>query len=311
MVNDKTNGMVNRIGLFGAACAETDRGLAHAARIHLGKPAAARRVDHLDKFRRWKFRGIIQIRNIARLRLDQHTKLLEGAAIGNHPLRHTAAFIQVFGAPANHQHVGADMQTMLAKVSRSAAFQGVDGFQHFKGIADRMSKRLIHIGKQANGFTPGKFADFNHQIGKLTGRFKRFHEGAPAHFNIQHDGIGAGCNLFAHDGGGNQGDGRHGTGHIAQGIQFTVGRREIKGLTGEDDTFFLELLFELLGVQIDAIAGDGFELIQRAAAKAQAATGHFSDRQAAGRDDRQNHKGGLIADTTGRMFVHGNIHHAG
>ena len=41
VINDKTHGVIHRIGLFGAARAETHRCFAYAARVDLGQPAAS------------------------------------------------------------------------------------------------------------------------------------------------------------------------------------------------------------------------------------------------------------------------------
>ena len=51
------------------------------------------------------------------------------------------------------------------KIIGTTAFQGFDGFFNFKGVTDSVSKRLIHIGKQADRLSSGQFSDFHHQIG--------------------------------------------------------------------------------------------------------------------------------------------------
>ena len=101
---------------------------------------------------------------------------------------------------AQYQHLRTDMQAMLTKIRRSTSMQGINSFDHFQGIADRVTKRLVHIRKQGHHLPPGQIADIDHQAGKLTGFIQVFHERTQANLYIQQDGLRPGSNFLAHNG---------------------------------------------------------------------------------------------------------------
>jgi hypothetical protein len=60
---------------------------------------------------------------------------------------------------------------------------------------------------------------------------------------------------------------------------------------------------ELVGGQLDTKAGDGFQLVERAAGVTQTTAAHLPERHAAGCDDRPDGERRLVAHPAGRMLV--------
>jgi len=69
------------------------------------------------------------------------------------------------------------------------------------------------------------------------------------------------------------------------------------------------LLVELRRGQVDVVARDGFQLIQRPAAEPQAAPAHFGHHHAGGRHQRQDDQRGLVPHAAGRMLIHSVVGH--
>src|SRR5207253_5391245 len=60
---------------------------------------------------------------------------------------------------------------------------------------------------------------------------------------------------------------------------------------------------ELFDAEIDAVAGDRFELVERAARVAEAAARHLGHDHAARRGERRQHDGDLVADAAGTVLA--------
>ena len=92
--------------------------------------------------------------------------------------------------------------------------------------------------------------------------------------------------------------------HVADGIEALVGRREVGGLA---DDGAAGLARRPGGTAPSSgwrpIAGNGIELVERAAGVAEAAPGDHRHEAAAGRDDRRQHQRDIVADAAGRMLV--------
>ena len=131
-----------------------------------------------------------------------------------------------------HQHVRADVQTVLKKIFRTIILQRFHRFDHFQGIPHGISQGLVHIGEQRDNFTPSQLPDIHHHIGELTRILERLHERAQASLHVEQDRLRARRQFLAHNRRGNQRNRLYGPCHIAQGIQLSIGRSEIQGLPG-------------------------------------------------------------------------------
>ena len=96
----------------------------------------------------------------------------------------------------------------------------------------------------------------------------------------------------------------HAAGHIAQGVEFPVGRSQVLRLAAQHDAVFLQLLPEFGFAQIDAIARDRFQLVDRAAAERQAAPRHLAHGQAGGGHQRRDDQAHFVAHAAAGMLVH-------
>lgn len=115
-------------------------------------------------------------------------------------LREATTLGQIPDPSPDGQHMTGYLQTMFSKIGRPATFQSIDGLFHFQGIADSIAQRLIHVRKEADDLATGVVADPEHQVRKFAGPVERFHEGTLPHLDVEHDRLGSGCDLLAHDG---------------------------------------------------------------------------------------------------------------
>ena len=194
---------------------------------------------------------------------------------------------------------------MFAQARGRIVAQGAAGFGHFQGVADGAAQRLVHIGDQGDHIAPGGAPDGHHFLGQLARLGVFGGEGAAAHFDIQHDALGAAGQLLAHDAGGNQGDAVDRRRHVTQGVELAIGRREVGTLSGEGESDLFYLRAHLRHAELVTETGDRFDLIQGAAGVAEAAAAHLDDGHATGGHQRQHDQRGRIAQTPGGMFIDG------
>ena len=150
---------------------------------------------------------------------------------------------------------------------------------------------------------PGLLAERDHRLGEAPRVVDRLHERAVADLDVEHDRLRARGELLRHDRRGDQRELVDGRGDVAQRVQQLVGRDEVAGLADDRDADVPHLRDELVHRQLDAVAGDRLELVERAAGVAEAAAAHLPERDAARRDDRPDGERRLVADAAGRVLV--------
>src|SRR5207247_8255324 len=91
--------------------------------------------------------------------------------------------------------------------------------------------------------------------------------------------------------------------HVAQRVELLVGRDEAGALPGNRDPDLPHLVNELVSGQLDAEAGDGFELVEGPAGVAKAPAAHLAERYAARGDHRSYRDRDLVADAACRVLV--------
>lgn len=182
--------------------------------------------------------------------------------------------------------------------------QRLRGLHHFEGVADGVAQRLAHIGDEGLHALVHAAANAHHHLRQAAGVDLLFHEGAAADFDVEHQRVDALGQFLRHDGGGNQGNGFHGGGDVAQGVEFAVGGRQPVGLADEAEAQFGELFFEFLGGEAGAEAGDGFEFVESAAGVAERAAGHHGHHHAGGGGQGRHDEAGFVAHAPGGMFIH-------
>src|SRR5205823_10285416 len=87
--------------------------------------------------------------------------------------------------PAEHQHLCADLDGELDDIARSSAFEDVDRFPHFDGIAARSAEHLIHIGDQRAHLAVHALADADHRLRQAARVIERLHERARSDFDVE------------------------------------------------------------------------------------------------------------------------------
>ncbi len=145
----------------------------------------------------------------------------------------------------DQQHFRRDCFDQLLEVRGTFAAQRVDRFLHLHGIADGPAKRLLHLRDQCRRLAPGQVANGNHEARQRAGILQRLHKGTVAALDVEHDGIGAGSQLFAHDAAGDQGQAGNRPGHITQRIEALVGRGQVGRLRRYHEPDICQLAAEL------------------------------------------------------------------
>ena len=183
------------------------------------------------------------------------------------------------------------------------AVEDIERLLHFQCVADGAAKRLVHVGDQGDDLFAHGGARIDESAVPVAGVVEVFHEGAGAAFDVQHECVDALGHFLGHDGGDDQRDGGHGGGDVAQGVELFVGGGDFGGLADHGAAAGLERLEKLGFGEAGAVAGNGFELVERAAGDAEAAAGDHRDGGAAGGDERGEGDGYLVADAAGGMLV--------
>src|SRR5205823_3863164 len=85
--------------------------------------------------------------------------------------------------------------------------------------------------------------------------------------------------LLRHDARGDERDLVDRRRHVAQRIELSIGRHELGGLSRDRDANLPYLLDDLVDRELDAEAGNGFELVERAPRMAEPAAAHLPERR--------------------------------
>ncbi len=229
-----------------------------------------------------------------------------GGAGRGHAVEH-ATQVQQLGRLQQRQRAQA---LQFGVVAFFAAQQG-QGFAHLQRVAGRAAEHAVHVGQQGHGGQAGARVlapcGLHQAARQFTRALQRGHEGAAAHLHVQHQGLQAGRALLAQDAGGDQGYAVHRGRQVADGVQAPVGRGQ--GVAGADDGAAggLQRGHQARSAGLAAVAGQGFELVQRAAGVAQAAAADHGHDDACGRPGGSHHgrqdEAELVAHAAGAVLV--------
>ena len=199
--------------------------------------------------------------------------------------------------------MSARIEHQLREVGGALAAQGRDRLADLERVPDRLAERLVHVGEHADDFAAGTLPQLEHHLRELARVVDGLHERPVADLDVEHDRVGAGCDLLRHDA---RGDQRHvvdGRRHVAQPVEQLVGRNEIRGLPDDRKPDLPHLLEELFLRELDPETGDRLELVERAAGVAETAAAHLPEGNAARGDDRADGERRLVPHAAGRVLV--------
>ena len=189
------------------------------------------------------------------------------------------------------------------KIRRTLVHQRLRYFHHFERIADRVAQRLVHVGDQRLHALVHAPPDSHHHLRQPPRVHLLLDERAAAHLHVEHQGVQAFSHLLRHDGRRDQRNRFHGGRDITQRVELAVGRRHPVRLPDEAQADLAQLRVELFHREIGAKAGNGFQLVERAAGVSQRAAGHHGHDHARGRSQRRHDQAGLVAHAAGRVLV--------
>ncbi len=121
----------------------------------------------------------------------------------------------------------------LGEIGGPGVLQRLRRLHHFQRVADGVAQRLVHVGDQRLHFLVHAAADAHHGLRQAARIHLLLHERAAADLHVQHQRVHAFGQLLRHDGGGDQRDGFHRRGDVAQRVQLAVGGRQPVGLADE------------------------------------------------------------------------------
>ena len=282
VVHDDAHGGVDGVLLAQAACAEEAGGVAEQVGAD-GGDVAVFRGGHGDvALGLGKQPGVLADARVAALGCDHRGEFGEAFAGGNLPVS--------MPMPAWMEGTRAAFFSMCAPSVRATSRKGPAVRPASTSMASSTSRALpMYMPRgwsmsvmSAEKRRPLRLPIAHHVLSQFAGLFRRVHDGAGAGLDVEHHHVAAGGKFFGEYGGDDQRQAVHRLGDVAQGVEHLVRRGERGALAGDGAADGADDGLEFVHPQIDAHAGDGFELVQRAAGEAQPAAGHLRHLEAAG-----------------------------
>ena len=303
-VEFEADSVVDGVFLFFAAAAESGESGAKLFAVYRGEEACGGAEDIGAGLGLREKPRIIDDTLVTALQANALLEFLLCLAGGDHGFGEEAAILDGFGAVAEKKHPGGKLDAQLDEIGGTSAVENLDAFSNFVRMAGHAAKRLVHVGNKSDDFLFHALAGFDHEFGEENGIFFALHEGAGTGFDVENEGVDAFGEFFAHDGGTDEADIFDSGSGVAQGVDFFVGGSNFGGLTDEAHAAFAEHAVKILQGEIYVEAGDGFELVERAAGVAEATTADHGNGEASGGGDGGENERGFVADATGGMLVH-------
>src|SRR2546425_3741876 len=248
--------------------------------------------------------GLIHDSRIATLERNSLLEFFPGLAAFDERVREGAGFVEGLHALAKVEHPGGKFDAERAKIFRAAATEHFDAFGNLQGVAGDAAERLIHVRYESNDLLAEAAAGIDHQLGEAYGVFLTLDEGARTELYVENQRVNAFGQLLAHDRGADEGMILDGGRNIAQGVNFLVRGSDLRRLADQAHAAFAENATEVGQREIDVEAGDGLELIERAARVAKPAAADHGNNETAGGDNGSQNERGFVADAARRMLVH-------
>ena len=268
-------------GLSGefAASAEALHGPADGGAVHAGEEAGVWCENGAGVGGLMVREGLVEDRSVAALGADEAKPGLPGAAAVEEILREGVAPCWCVRQTGQVEHVAGEGERELDKVAAvrvrcgAGELEDVDALSNLKPVPRETAERLVHRGEEGDGAGAGRLTCLNHEVGEEAGLRVAGHEGAGADLHVEHKGVEGLGEFLAHDAGGDEerGSRRCRCGRAWRRAMRSAGTRSdvwpmMRGAGVAQD--FGKLAERELGVE----AGDGFELVERAAGVAERAT---------------------------------------
>ena len=161
---------------------------------------------------------------------DHFGKGFKGGAVSNclfdhiFALRHTAFACKI-------KHICGKNHTHLGEVRRAVAFEGFNGFNHFKAVAYVCAKRSVHISDEGKHLFACALAYVHHDLCKTDAFFNRLCKCATACLDVKDYAVIVCCQLFAHNAGHYERQTVHCCSDVTEGVQLFVCRGKFVRLT--------------------------------------------------------------------------------
>ncbi len=237
------------------------------------------------------------------MQADAQREALEAFAAGQPALEPGGRLGARLGDAPEQQHLGAEAERQRAHVGGPLAAQDGDGLGELVGVANLEAERLVHR-RQQRAHLEAEPPSQRHERARERARAcPRRQEGAAPDLDVHHEGVRALGDLLREDRGRDERDRLDGRRGVAQGIEEAIGRHEARALAGEHEPRARQHAPKLRGRERRPEAGDGLELVERAARVAEAAPRHHGDGHAAGRDERREAERDLVAHAARRVLV--------
>ena len=192
LLQEEPRSGIDDVFLARPAGAELDRGQADQLRVERGEDAAAISARLAHQLRLRQPRGIVDHRGIAALGFDQLRESFERCAVRQRGLQPHPRQQRIDAHArrlAGDEHLDAEPQRQLAHVLRAGAAEDVDRLAHFDRVADRAAERRVHVGEERDAAAPQRFAQIDHGASERARFLDRFHEGAAADLDVEHQRV--------------------------------------------------------------------------------------------------------------------------
>ena len=238
--------------------------------------------------------GLVALEQVGRAAqgVDHAGETLGGGAGGKGASSELTAGFGVCGEAGQGECLAAQGERHLRELRIDGlTLEHGDGFADLDRVARRVTEALTHLGEQGHGRQAGAVGDGDDAAGQGLGALMRRHEGAGAGLDVHDQGLQAAGELLGQDRGGDQRDALDRRGHVADGVEAAVGRREIVGLADDGAASLADDLAQAVQVGLRRVARDALQLVERAAGVAEAAAGEHRDVGAAGGEDAGRARG--------------------
>ena len=238
------------------------------------------------------------------LELDVPEEEIPGTPVTQPCARERLSLPRVFRESTEEEHPARLLDREVHFVRGPSALEALDALTNLEKIPDRESQGLVHVRDERRDVPFQTRARGDKGLRQGTRLLPALHERPGACLHIQEQSLGTFRELLRHDARRDQRDGLYRAGDIPQRVHAPVRGDHGLALADHREADPIECGAKPLGGEIGAVAGDGFQLVQRSTRMAQRAPAHHGHAQSAGSGQRRENEGYLVSHPACRMFVH-------